>query len=683
MRTRAAAMLTVILALVLGAPIAAHAVDPIPLGSSYVVDDAGALSSGELADVEARLGSLYDDTQIDLYVALVPEFTGESSPEDWANETARINGLGPRQYLLAIAVDTRQYYLSADTDGPLSFDQVAEIEAAIRPALGENDWSGAITLAADRMESELGGGGTPAGGTGATGSSVTTFLIIGVVVVGIGLVIWLVIRSRRRRVPGSAGQGAPVEQVPLAELERQASSLLVQTDDAIKTSEQEVGFARAQFGDAPTKEFEATLERAKAALAEAFTLKQQLDDSDEDSDEQKRAWNVRIIELTQQANQELDEKAADFDELRKLEQNAPEALLRVQEQHTQVSAALAESDATFATLGQRYAPGAYETIADNPAQARSRLTFASEQLTEAQQDIGAGRGGEAAVSIRAAEEAVGQAKLLENAIGARAVELAEGEKQAAALLAELQSDLAAAAALPDTDGRIAGTIAATRQQISAAQANLTPGTMRPLVALESLQNANAQIDGVVQGVRDEAARRQRAQQMLGQAILQAQGQVSAAEDYITARRGAVGAEARTRLAEAGAALVQAQQLQTADPEQALALAQRANQLAGAAIQHAQQDVGAFDTGGMFGGGGGGRGGGGGDLMGAVLGGIVINSILGGGGNRGGGGGLGGMFGGGGGGGMFGGGGGSRSRGGFSSGSFGGGGTRGRRGGGRF
>ena len=130
------------------------------------------------------------------------------------------------------------------------------------------------------------------------------------------------------------------------------------------------------------------------------------------------------------------------------------------------------------------------------------------------------------------------------------------------------------------------------------------------------------------------------------------------------------------LAEAGASLVRAQQLQAADPQQAMQHAQRADQLAGAAIQYAQNDVSAFDgggLGGMLGGGSSyGRQGGGGGMLGAVLGGIVINSMLGGGGGSSGG--LGGMFGGGGG----------RSGGGMRSpGSFGGGGTRARRGGGRF
>ncbi|MET0861721.1 MAG: TPM domain-containing protein, partial [Microbacterium sp.] len=285
-------------------------------------------------------------------------------------------------------------------------------------------------------------------------------------------------------------------------------------------------------------------------------------------------------------------------------------------------------------------------------------------------------GGEAAVGIRAAEDAVAQARLLETAIDDLATDLAEGEQSATALIAELEQDMAAASALPDPDGRVAAAVAATRQQVDQARTNLASAAMRPLFTLENLEAANTQIDAVIGAVRDAAAQAQRAQQLLGQTMLQAQGQVSAAEDYITARRGAIGAEARTRLAEAGASLVQAQQLQASDPQQALALAQRANQLAGQAIQYAQNDVGSFENQGGLGGlvgGGSNRGGGGGDMLGAVLGGIVINSLLGGGGGgRSSGGGFGGMFGGGGGGGGR-----------ISPGSFGGGGTRGRRGGGRF
>ena len=469
------------------------------------------------------------------------------------------------------------------------------------------------------------------------------------------------------------GPGRQVEQISVEELSRRASSALVATDDAVKTSDQELGFAKAQFGDAATVEFEQALQTARENLNRAFTIKQMLDDTTADTEEQTRSWNAEIIRLCDEANAGLDEKAAAFDELRRLEQNAPESLARVQVQRTKAAASIDSADEHLRTLAASYAREALATVADNPDQARQRIRFADEQLKLAQAAIGAGKGGEAAVSIKAAEEAVGQAALLEDAIDKLGRDFAAGEQSAAALITELEGDIAAASALPDADGRVAVAIAATRQQVDAAKASLAGPARRPLQTLQGLEAANAQIDGVVAGVRDAAAKAQRAQQMIGQQILQAQAQVSAAEDYIVARRGAIGAEARTRLAEAGAALVQAQQLQSANPEQALQYAQRANQLAGQAIQYAQNDVSAFQGPGSSGMLGGGGSSGGGGMLGAVLGGIVINSLLGGGGGSSRGGSSGGL------GGMLGGGGGGR----MSPGSFGGGGTRGRRGGGRF
>jgi uncharacterized membrane protein YgcG len=671
MRARWALALTTALTIAFaGAAGAASATDPVDLGQGFVLDEAGVLSGGDEAQAQQRLEQLKADSGLDLWVVYVDEFTNPTSSEEWANTTAEQNGLGPTQYLLAVATEGRQFYLSGDSAGPVSQDDLAAIEQQlIQPALAADDWLGAIDAAATGLDDAADGGLGGAGGAGGFPVGLIAVLVIAAIAI---VVIVLVVRNRRRKVGAPSGPGAPpVEQIDLKELERRAASALVQTDDAVKTSDQELGFARAQFGDAATVEFQQALQTARENLNRAFTLKQQLDDATPDSEAQARSWNAEIIRLCEEANAGLDDKAADFDELRRLEQNAPESLARVQEQRAQAAAAVDAADERLRALGATYAPEALVTVADNPAQARQRIAFADEQIAAAEAALGAGKGGEAAVSIRAAEEAVGQAVLLEDAIEKLGKDFAEGERSAAALITELEGDIAAASALPDADGRVASVVAATRQQVDAARTNLAGTARRPLAALQSLEAADSQIDGVISGVRDAAAKAQRAQQLIGQQIMQAQAQVSAAEDYVVARRGAIGAEARTRLAEAGAALVQAQQLQSANPEQALQYAQRANQLAAQAIQYAQHDVSAFQGGGMGGMLGGGGGDSGGGMMGAILGGIVINSLLGGGGGGGSSGGLGGMLGGG-------------SRGGrMSPGSFGGGGTRGRRGGGRF
>lgn len=662
-------------ALVLGGAAAAIATDPVTLGSARVLDQSDVLSSSQEADVQERLAAL-TSSGIDLWVIYVDQFTNPTDAEEWTNQTASQNGLGPAQYLLAIATDGRQFYLSGDSTGPVSGDRLTGIEQErILPELRDENWAGAAVAAADGLQAAVSGGGAASGGA---------FLPIVLVVLLLalaGLVIWIVVRSRKKTArpvdAGHAPDADDLSRVSTEDLARQASSALVSTDDALKTSEQELGFAEAQFGADAAAEFRDALAHAKDDLGKAFALKQQLDDDVPDSEAEVRQWNAQILELCAHANQELDEKAAAFDELRQLEQNAPEALARVQALHAEVSAAQAAVAPRLATLAESYAPEALATVVENPEHAAQLLTFADEQLRVAQQAIGAGDGARAAVGIRAAEDAVGEAKMLQDAVGGLGTDLAQGDQDAARLLAELDVDLAAAAALPDPDGRLAPVIAATRQQVEAGRTLVTGSARRPLSALEGLTRANEQIDALLAGVRDSAQKAERASQQLGMLLTQAQGQVSAAEDFITSRRGAIGAEARTRLAEAGSSLVQARQLQQSDPAQALAYAQRANDLAAQAIQYAQSDVGSFQGGGMFGGGSG-RGGGG-NMTNAILGGILINSLLGGGG-RGSGGGMfgggGGMFGGGGGGGMFGGGG-------AGPGSFGGGGTRGRRGGGRF
>lgn len=154
---------------------------------------------------------------------------------------------------------------------------------------------------------------------------------------------------------------------------------------------------------------------------------------------------------------------------------------------------------------------------------------------------------------------------MQKAIAKLGTDLGKAETDAAALIADIEHDIATASGLPDTDGRLAGVIATTRGQVDAAKAQLTGPAKQPIAALQSLDAANAQIDATLAGVRDAQAQAQRAAQQLNALMTQAQAQVSAAEDFITSRRGAIGAQARTRLAEAGASLVQARQLQQTDP----------------------------------------------------------------------------------------------------------------------
>lgn len=648
-----------------GATGLAWAEDPVSFTTSPVVDTAGVLGD-ETDDVVAALDAAADRSGRQLFVAYVDEFTNPASAADWADETAIANNMGSEDYLLAVAVDGRAYYLSAASDASISPDELDRISVqVIEPNLRDEDWAGAAIAGANAIADGSAGGGA---GGGSGGWGFVWFIVIAAIVVVI-IAIVLARRKRKRAAGGEVGAG----QVPLPsieELRRQAGSALVQIDDAVKTSEEELGFAVASYGEASTESFRAALDAAKAKVAEAFTLQQQLDDATPDTESERREWYGGILRLAAEADAILDEQAAQFDELRALERDAPAQLARVQEEATAAEATIAPAEQRLVALGAQYAASATAPVADNPTQARSRIGFAREALAAASTDVAAGDAAQAAVGIRAAEESVDQTTLLTTAVERLAADLAAADTAVAAGVGELDRDVATARGLQNAEASaVADRVAAESAALRAAIG--VPG--RDPIALQAkLEQVDAEIDAVIQSVRDAAEQAARVQAQLSRSLTTARSQVQAAEDYLVARRGAIGAEARTRLAEAGRLLVEAQGAATTDPAAALTAAQRAERLAAEAMSFAQRDVGGYG-GGMAGyGGTAGGSSGGGDVLGAVLGGILINSVLGGGG--------GGGFGGG------------RSSGGFgggrssgrSAGSFGGSATRSRRGsGGRF
>ncbi|GAA1748748.1 TPM domain-containing protein [Agromyces humatus] len=643
---------------VAGAAGAARAEDPVAFGASPIVDSAGVLGD-QVDQVVAVLDESAERSGRQLFVAYVDTFTNPEAADEWATRTAIDNNMGSEDYLLAVAVDGRAYYLSAASDAALSDAELDRISLeVIEPRLSDEDWAGAATAAAEAIAGDTGGGGIGAG--------FIWFLVIAAAVIVVVAIV--LARRRKKRDSVEAGPGG-VPLPPIDDLRRQAGSALVQADDAMRTSAEELGFAVASYGDEATAEFRSALEAAKAKVAEAFTLQQRLDDAEPDTDDEKRAWYGGIIQLTGEADTLLDEQAERFDALRDLERNAPEALARIESAAVNAEREIAPAAQRLSALTGQYGASALAPIADNPEQAQIRMRFARESLAAAKTAVDAGEGGQAAVSIRAAEEAVDQAKLLSVAVERLAADLAAADQAIIAGVAELERDVQAARSLnTEATSSLADRVAAEASDIRSSIGR--PGR-DPLALQARLEQVDAEIDSAIQGARDAAEQAARARAQLDRSLASARAQVNAAEDYLVTRRGAVGAEARTRLAEAGRLLVQAEAVAPTDPAGALSTAQRADQLARSAMSLAQQDVGGF--GGSMGGGfGGSGGGGGGDIFGAVLGGILINSVLGGGGGGVGGGGFGGGSGGFGGGGRR------------SPGSFGGSGTRSRRGsGGRF
>lgn len=622
---------------------AASATDPVTLDSGYVTDDADVLSASEEDAVEARLQTLSDNSSSDLFVVLVDDFTSPSDNVAWADTVAESNNLGSEQYLLAIAVDGRSYYISAAPDGPLSDSKLDDVEDKIQGLAAQEDWEGMIVLAADEIEGD--------GGAGALRAT-----LIVVAVIALGLVVWLVIalvrRSRRnaeirRRgaMPEKPDPNDPFSTLTDEQVQTQAGAALVQADDAITSSREELGFAVAQFGEAATSAFTGAVETAKAKMSEAFDLKQKLDDEIEDTVHDRRAWHIRIIQICDEIDDVLDENTEAFDALRKLEQNAPQELERVKGERAALQPLLDGAAAALSALADTYDSTALSTVADNPAQAQERALLADRSIEAAAQAIAAGRSGEAAFAIRTAEQSVAQAAQLVQAITALGSELTDIEAQAQALVTELQADVAAAQQLPDPDGAIASVATATVRQLQLAQTGLAGASRDPRRVLDALTAANTQIDAAIAQGTQAAERTRRAQQMLEQTLTQAGSEIRATREYIETRRGTVGSTARTRLSQAEASLTQALNLRATDPAAALTEADRSLDLVRQATSSAQADVEAMNPsryqndswggggGSIFGGSGSGGSGLGGDILGGIIGGLLSGGGGGGGSSR--------------------------------------------------
>ncbi|MFG3350061.1 TPM domain-containing protein [Streptomyces sp. NPDC048018] len=702
-RTAARALLSVLVAacwLVGPAVPGAHADDPVVLSREGQITDRVDAPGDRRPAVVQALDRLHDARRVRFPGVSVRDFSGRPA-QGWADATTDRSGLGRDDVLLAVVTHDRRFGRSAAPDAPLTQTRPDDVaRTAVEPALRRSDRAGAATGAGDGRTAVPAGRPVPApaitpgpaeaGGAAGDATSATDLVLPVVLVGGAGAIAAYAYTKRRRRTAtrttpggggwgsaaGGSGWGTPKGPPPprLEELDGQARQALVATDDAVRTSQEELGFATAQFGEEAATPFTEAVRYAESELTAAFRLRQQLDDAFPEDDATRRSLLDEILRRCADVNTRLDAEAEGFDRLRDLERNAPQALESVEAAFREQAARMGTAEATLTAMRARYTESAAGPVSGDVEQAKDRLVFATTTVTRARQRLDAGDSGGAAVQIRAAEGAVDQAARLIEAVDRRAQELAAAVGRLSGALAGTEADLA------DARGLLEGTpegvpVADLRGRIGRAGAVLAGVRARveserydPIDALRRVDEADTALDEALEGARGRESGSRRARALLDRATLTARSAVGAASDFVTTHRGAVGAEARTRLAEAQRRLERSGQLADEDPRAALAEARQADLLGRRAQELAERDVRSYGNPNGLGGVPGAGGAGGGGLGGAVLGGIILGGPFGEGRGRGGhGGGPAGGFGGGGlGGGPA---------------SFGGGGTRGRLGGG--
>ncbi len=665
---RLARLLSLLAAIVTAATLmapAAGAEPPFRL-PDYVTDNAGALTGSQLADVQRAVDSLYNERHVRLWVVYVDSFAPKGSVA-WTQDTRVVSDLGDQDAILAIATDQRSYaFLVPSAAAGGTSTQIDDIRRdKIEPALRGNDWAGAAVAAADGLAAT---GNSSGGGL----SLVTALIIVAVIALAIALLILWSRRRRRKRHDAEVAAAKRVDPtdpnalaaVPLDALDELSRSIVVEVDNAVRTSSNELVLAVEEFGGHQTEPFTKALENAKVTLQQAFNVRQQLDDEVPETPTERRDLLTRVVVAAARANRELDTQTESFHQLRDLVINAPDRLDVLTRQLVDVSARIDPAQQTLTQLHSEFADPALASVSRNVNAAKERLTFADQSISRARELVAkpvAGKQTELVDCVRAAEAALQQASSMLDAVDSAASDIRRAVATLPAAIADIQQGITQAGAQL-AQGGLANTaeLSAARDAavtaVSAAQGN---GTADPLGTFTQLTQADAELDRLLAAVSQEREAAERLGRSYDQALFTAQSRVRSVSDYIDTRRGSVGPEARTRLNEAVRQLEAAQAKKASNITEAIAhangasmLAAQAQQLANNDVQYAQQAY-MNRHGGI----------GGSSNMGAVIGGIILGNILSGGmhGGFGGGGGwtsttYGGSQGSSGGGGMFGGGG---------------------------
>ena len=630
------AALAVLIAVLLVAPGAA-AQPPQRLPSS-ITDSAGVLSPSDRAGVQAAIDKLYADRHIRLWVAYVDVFSGQTA-DDWGRSTARLSELGSNDALLAVAIADRSYaFLVSDGITEINAGKVDALRRnQIEPALHRSDWAGAAAVAASGLDAAA----APAE------VSWAPILIALAAVAAAGVVVWLVARHLRRRRHRAALAAArrvdatdpnALADVPVFALDALSREKVVDVDNAVRTSANELQLAIDEFGEERTRPFAQAVASAKAAMEHAFTVRQQLDDDIPETPAQQRDLLTGVIVTASKADRELETQRASFEQLRDLVLNAGERLDALTRQLVELTGRIPVSERHLVELHREFDATALSSVSGNVKTAQDRAAFAERNITRARglaEHPVTGGQSELVDAVRAAESGLGQGRALLDAVDNAARDI----RHAVATLPEAIADAEAGIAQADAQlQRGAGThkseLAAARDTAVKAVASARASS-DPLGAFTALTKADSDLDGLLDTVAEERAAAERLARTLEQALFTASSRIRAVSDYIDTRRGSVGPEARTRLAEARRRLEAAQDKRATDVAGAITQANGAATLAAAAQSLAKADVQSAQREyyGRYGGGPGG-----GNDTGAMLGGIIIGNILSGGRMGGGGGG---------------------------------------------
>ncbi|WP_435770193.1 hypothetical protein [Nocardioides sp. SYSU DS0651] len=456
-------------------------------------------------------------------------------------------------------------------------------------------WIGtAPAAAADTLAQRDGGGGVVASGSG----------LLCCLFIPLGLVVLLAATRRRRfavtTVAVPSFGGAPPRQParPAAadeELQRRVEAALVDLDDAIRSSAEELAHAQQQLDPEAVRPFQETLDHARSRARDAFHLLRTVHAESAAGVLDLTRWRARleeILDVVADADRALAAREGELERLRSLEATVPWLLEDLRRRAEGVRSRLPTAERELAAIAEDHGPSALGTVRGNVEQARHLLASADGFMSTAHGRVSSGDRSAAVAPFRAAEEAVGQAEILLDAVTRVREELASAPDRIDRAVASLTDDLADVRRLGAGDERTRTAAAEAQAAIEAARE--ARDQRDPLGALRRLVRAEQELDAALERYRRSGRDRARHLELLDERIAQVGSFVEEVDALVQSRRGAIGPEARTHIAEADRLLRTALERVGDDPAVAVRLLDEAEEHAELALAIAEGEVVAWD-----------------------------------------------------------------------------------------
>lgn len=624
---------------------AATALSPSELRDK-VVDETGVLSDADVSAITNAIQELQQNKGRNAFVVYANDF-GPGGAQEWATEA--VDAKGQNTAVVAISPEQRDFYVYGGADWPRG-DIDTMYDAAFNQLTQDNyGQAGLDAITAVSGASEGSDVALVAGGAGAAA------------VAGGGF--WLYGRNKNKKTTQkqldaarelNPGDTDSLGRLPTHTLEELARDALVHTDESIRLGKEELAVATEEFGADRVRPFTSAMNQATSALQRAFGIHQRLYDAIPETEPEKRAMLIDIISSCGTADEALNTRSEEFQQMRGVLMKAGEEINAIFQRTVDLRARIEPARATLASLQERYADTLLESIAHNVDIAVGSINEAEKQLEQARGLAAqpAGRQGSLIDVLRAAQHAVEVADTNLSSIEHADANITTARTNLPALIKEIRDELREIEQLKTQTQQGARIDVAALDAITArAQGELDSMGNRPendpLALYSELTELDADIDDQIDRARGAASNQQRQLQLLDQQLQATAAQIQSTQDLIHSRGRIIGSEARTLLAEAQRQYAEARNRRTSDTKNAIEFARTSADTARRAMRAAEGDVNhyrrqrnaqTFDS-----------------MANAILWGSILSGGFGGGGgsSRGGGGGFGGGFGGGGGGGGYG------------------------------